>query len=73
MDRRLCQAAWRYGAAIAAWKGIAMQKHRKKRLTKAEWQALGGLANGDLYRKQSKGGAWRYFLTLDNRGLSDER
>ena len=49
------------------------QKHRKKRLTKAEWQALGGLANGDLYRKQSKGGAWRYFLTLDNRGLSDER
>lgn len=43
------------------------QKHRKQSLTKAEYRALGGMANPDLYRVQTKGGAWRYFRTLDNR------
>lgn len=42
------------------------QRHRKEGLTKAEWRKLGDLANPDLFRVQSKGGAWRYFRTLDN-------
>lgn len=40
------------------------QRERKRRLTKAEWTAMGGLRNSALYRKQSKGGAWRYYLSL---------
>lgn len=44
------------------------QRIRKERLTKVQYQALGGQANGDLWRTQSKGGAWRYWRTLDNRG-----
>lgn len=67
MDRRIGKAArWR-GASVTAWEGIEMQRHMKERLTKAEWHKLGGPANGDLYRKQSKGGAWRYYRSLDNR------
>lgn len=42
-----------------------MQRERKKRITKAEWYALGGFANSKLFRKQSRGGAWRYYMTLD--------
>lgn len=40
------------------------QRERKERLSKAEWIALGGLRNTALYRKQSKGGAWRYYRSL---------
>lgn len=43
------------------------QRIRKERLTKVEFQRLGGLSHPDLWRTQSKGGAWRYFRTLDNR------
>lgn len=42
------------------------QRIRKERLSKAEFHKLGGLANGNLWRTQSKGGAWRYWRTLDN-------
>lgn len=42
------------------------QRERKERITKKEWYALGGFANGDLFRKQSRGGAWRYYRALDN-------
>lgn len=41
------------------------QRERKVRLTKREWYALGGLAEPGLFRKQSKGGAWRYYRSLE--------
>lgn len=41
------------------------QRTRKERLTKAEWYAAGGLATPGLFRKQSKGGAWHYFRSLE--------
>jgi len=44
------------------------QRERKKRITKNEWYALGGFANRNLFRKQSRGGAWRYYRALDNEG-----
>lgn len=42
-----------------------MQRERKERITKAEWYELGGFANSKLFRKQSRGGAWRYYRLLD--------
>lgn len=42
------------------------QRIRKEGLTKREWQALGGLRNSDLFRTQTRGGAWRYWRVLDN-------
>jgi hypothetical protein len=42
------------------------QRIRKEGLSKAEFRKLGGLSNPDLFRTQSKGGAWRYWRTLDN-------
>lgn len=41
------------------------QKIRKQRITKAEWYDLGGFANSALFRLQSRGGAWRYYINLD--------
>lgn len=41
-----------------------MQRELKERLSKAQWNALGGLATPGLFRKQSKGGAWRYYRSL---------
>lgn len=41
------------------------QRTRKERLSKAEWYELGGFANSALFRKQSKGGAWHYFRSLE--------
>lgn len=43
-----------------------MQKERKKHITKKEFYALGGFANSELFRKQSRGGAWRYYKSLDH-------
>lgn len=43
-----------------------MQSERKKRITKAEFYKRGGFSNGALFRKQSKGGAWRYYMALDH-------
>lgn len=43
-----------------------MQRERKERITKVEFYRLGGFSNSDLFRKQSRGGAWRYYRTLDN-------
>lgn len=42
------------------------QAIRKERITKKEWYRLGGFANSNLFRKQSRGGAWRYYRVLDN-------
>lgn len=42
-----------------------MQRERKERITNAEWYELGGFANSKLFRKQSRGGAWRYYRLLD--------
>lgn len=44
---------------------MTMQREKKKRITKAEWYSLGGFANSKLFRKQSRGGAWRYYIALD--------
>lgn len=33
------------------------------RITKAEYNRLGGLRNSGVYRKQGKGGRWEYFKT----------
>lgn len=41
------------------------QKIRKERITKAEWYRRGGFANSALFRLQSRGGAWRYYINLD--------
>jgi len=41
------------------------QKTRKQRLSKKEYARLGGMKNPALFREQSKGGAWRYFVSLD--------
>lgn len=46
-----------------------MQRKWKERITKKEFYELGGFANSDLFRKQSRGGAWRYYRTLDNREI----
>lgn len=43
------------------------QRERKERITKKEWYALGGFANRDLFRKQSRGGAWRLSRPLNCR------
>lgn len=40
------------------------QRERKERITKAEWYDLGGFANQNLFRLQSRGGAWRYYRLL---------
>ena len=42
-----------------------MQRERKERITKREWYELGGFANSKRFRKQSRGGAWRYYRLLD--------
>ncbi len=34
------------------------------RITKAEWDRLGGLANSDLYRKERRGRCYYYRATL---------
>jgi len=40
------------------------QEFRKERITKREWYELGGFENSNLFRKQSRGGAWRYYRLL---------
>ena len=42
------------------------QAERKKRITKAEFHASGGFDNSDLFRKQTRGGSWRYYRCLHN-------
>jgi hypothetical protein len=41
------------------------QKTRKERITKAEFYARGGFANSALFRQQSRGGAWRYYVDIE--------
>lgn len=41
------------------------QKIRKERITKKEWYALGGFDNPALFRLQTRGGAWRYYVNLN--------
>lgn len=41
------------------------QKIRKERITKVEFYERGGFANSALFRQQSRGGAWRYYVNLD--------
>ena len=41
------------------------QKIRKERITKREFYDLGGFANSALFRQQSRGGAWRYYVDIE--------
>jgi hypothetical protein len=45
---------------------LMAQREKKKRTTKREWYNRGGFANSKLFRKQSRGGAWRYYIALDH-------
>jgi hypothetical protein len=46
--------------------GVTMsQKIRKERITKVDFYARGGFSNPSLFRLQSRGGAWRYYVNLD--------
>jgi len=38
------------------------QDIRKERITKKEFYAQGGFSNAKLFRLQSRGGAWRYYI-----------
>lgn len=42
------------------------QKVRKERITKAEFYRLGGFKNSGLFRLQTRGGSWRYYINLDH-------
>lgn len=37
------------------------QTIKKERITKVEFYRLGGFSNSQLFRLQSRGGAWRYY------------
>jgi hypothetical protein len=37
------------------------QAERKERITKVEFQQLGGFDNPELFRLQTRGGSWRYY------------
>jgi len=41
------------------------QKIRKERITKKEFYDRGGFANSQLFRLQTRGGSWRYYVNLD--------
>ena len=45
----------RYGEKLR--KGLTM------RITSKEWHAMGGQRNSYLYRKQGRGGPWRYYAS----------
>lgn len=38
---------------------------RKERIRKNEFYRLGGFSNSQLFRLQSRGGAWRYYRRVD--------
>lgn len=38
---------------------------KKERITKVEFYRLGGFSNSQLFRLQSRGGAWRYYRKVD--------
>lgn len=41
-------------------------RNNAKRVTKAEWYDAGGFANSRCYRKQSRNGAWRYYILQES-------
>ena len=36
------------------------------RISKADWAALGGLRNSDLFRTVGANGCWQYYRVADN-------
>jgi hypothetical protein len=44
---------------------MSRQQIRKERITKVEFYRLGGFSNSQLFRLQSRGGAWRYYRKVD--------
>lgn len=49
------------------------QKIRKERITKREFYDRGGFANSALFRKQSRGGAWRYYVDIERDAAQRQR
>lgn len=43
----------------------AHAKSRKTRITRREYELLGGMANSKLFRKALKNGVWTYWQVLD--------
>ncbi len=41
------------------------QKIRKERITKEEFYRRGGFSNPILFRLQTRGGSWRYYVNLE--------
>jgi hypothetical protein len=41
------------------------QKIRKERITKRDFYDRGGFSNPALFRQQSRGGAWRYYVDIE--------
>lgn len=37
----------------------------RRRITKREFYAMGGLANPRLFRKQPRNSGWKYYMLLD--------
>lgn len=35
----------------------------RRRISKAEWRALGGLRNSRLFRRQTAAGRWLHYIT----------
>lgn len=58
-DGNHCQhvAAWEEHKRLARIARQCREAHRQNE--------LGGFANSKLFRKQSRGGAWRYYRLLD--------
>lgn len=40
------------------------QQIKKERITKVEFHELGGFDNPELFRLQTRGGAWRYYRRI---------
>jgi len=60
----VCDARNPRGAAcMGAW--CPREVKRKVRITKEEFNAAGGFDHPDLFRLQSRGGAWRYYRRVD--------
>lgn len=49
------------------------QKIRKERITKVEWYRRGGFSNSALFRQQSRGGAWRYYVDIERDAAQRQR
>jgi hypothetical protein len=50
-----------FGKSAPSWIMAMKQQTKKERITKEEFYRWGGFKNSELFRLQSRGGAWRYY------------